>query len=977
MDQILRVFTNLNIKSSPPSKIAKYFDCGLSFNSIKENDMNNKLQSLRHLQTYLSMFYLGVLLSITPATSQARDLYWNCDEGQDWDQLCWSTSSDAFFTSIWTPTVEDRVFFNTDHVFDSAIVNVNTLTINSDVFFNAYSIRAQSLKIGSGGTGVMTNATDSVNVGNLSLGVNSTDAGRFINLSDLTAVNEYIGLSGAGEFQAGSNSNTTENLFLGYYSSGFGNYLQRQYGDLSAQNEYIGFSGTGQFTQGSNTIPGIRENGGTHNVSESLILGYNSTGNGQYELVSGELTVQNETIGLNGEGRFSQSGGTHLVNGNITLGGNATGFGAYVLNNSSLTVGNRIYIGNYGAGTVNIQNGGLVSNVRGYIGTYAGSNGTVSVDGVGSSWSNSENLYVGNLGSGELDITNGGSVSSATSYIGNYDTGIGTVTVDGVGSSWTNSGGLYVGNNGAGNLTVQNNGAVDVGGTTIIGDEVTLTGGNITTGGWSRQAASLFNHTGGTLTIDGGRSLTGGSGQFDSGSSHYVLSGINTPTIHLVNGAISNGTNVSINEGKLITDSGSAYNLTGYLRVGDTFGSAELNILNGATINSDLGYIGTFAGVSGEATVAGANSNWTSRNLYLGNLGTGNLNITGGGTVSTSNAYLGNYIGANGTATVTGEGSTWSNNDNLYVGDDATGHLNIYNAGTVTSTRGYLGTFNGSTGTVTIDGGNSSWTNSDNLYVGNFGSGNLNILNGGSVSNVDGFVGNYAGSDGTVVVDGEYSSWHNSNNLYIGRVNNSGRLSVRNNAIVTATNSIVISENGTAHLDGGVINATIVDNNGQLNGSGLINSNLTNSGVLAPGQSPGLLEINGDFTQTLDGVLNMEIGGLFAGTEYDVVNVSGTATLGGTLDVDWFDLGDGLFGGSLGDSFDIISADSFAGEFDLLTLAILNDGLDWNLEYLIDEVGSTDILRLSVVSAVPVPATVWLFGSGLIGLVGFARRRTK
>jgi hypothetical protein len=31
----------------------------------------------------------------------------------------------------------------------------------------------------------------------------------------------------------------------------------------------------------------------------------------------------------------------------------------------------------------------------------------------------------------------------------------------------------------------------------------------------------------------------------------------------------------------------------------------------------------------------------------------------------------------------------------------------------------------------------------------------------------------------------------------------------------------------------------------------------------------------------------------------------------------------------------------------------------------------------SNVSAVPVPAAVWLFGSGLIGLVGFARREKQ
>jgi hypothetical protein len=29
------------------------------------------------------------------------------------------------------------------------------------------------------------------------------------------------------------------------------------------------------------------------------------------------------------------------------------------------------------------------------------------------------------------------------------------------------------------------------------------------------------------------------------------------------------------------------------------------------------------------------------------------------------------------------------------------------------------------------------------------------------------------------------------------------------------------------------------------------------------------------------------------------------------------------------------------------------------------------------VSAVPIPATIWLFSSGLIGLIGFARRKTQ
>ena len=39
------------------------------------------------------------------------------------------------------------------------------------------------------------------------------------------------------------------------------------------------------------------------------------------------------------------------------------------------------------------------------------------------------------------------------------------------------------------------------------------------------------------------------------------------------------------------------------------------------------------------------------------------------------------------------------------------------------------------------------------------------------------------------------------------------------------------------------------------------------------------------------------------------------------------------------------------------------------------DIGSGNSMYVTSVSAVPVPAAVWLFGSGLIGLVGFARRK--
>ena len=141
-------------------------------------------------------------------------------------------------------------------------------------------------------------------------------------------------------------------------------------------------------------------------------------------------------------------------------------------------------------------------------------------------------------------------------------------------------------------------------------------------------------------------------------------------------------------------------------------------------------------------------------------------------------------------------------------------------------------------------------------------------------------------------------------------------------------------------------------------------------GSKSPGNSPGLTTIYGDYSQDAGSTLFVEIAGLLAGTEYDLLDVTGTAFLDGTLDVDFYDLGGGLFEPELGDSFDIITAETISGSFDILFLASLGSGLGWELSYLVDAIGSIDVLRLSVVNTVPVPAAIWLFASGLLVLAG-------
>jgi hypothetical protein len=70
---------------------------------------------------------------------------------------------------------------------------------------------------------------------------------------------------------------------------------------------------------------------------------------------------------------------------------------------------------------------------------------------------------------------------------------------------------------------------------------------------------------------------------------------------------------------------------------------------------------------------------------------------------------------------------------------------------------------------------------------------------------------------------------------------------------------------------------------------------------------------------------------------------------------------------------------------DILSLSRLTDGVDSNNNLLDFELGcitpgSANVAgsgdcSVVTVSAVPVPAAVWLFGSGMLGLLGFARRK--
>jgi hypothetical protein len=74
-----------------------------------------------------------------------------------------------------------------------------------------------------------------------------------------------------------------------------------------------------------------------------------------------------------------------------------------------------------------------------------------------------------------------------------------------------------------------------------------------------------------------------------------------------------------------------------------------------------------------------------------------------------------------------------------------------------------------------------------------------------------------------------------------------------------------------------------------LRGGLRILGDVVNAGTVAPGNSPDITTIIGDYVQLPGSTLEIEVGGLTPGTEHDMLVVTGTATLGGQLVVPLID----------------------------------------------------------------------------------------
>jgi hypothetical protein len=115
----------------------------------------------------------------------------------------------------------------------------------------------------------------------------------------------------------------------------------------------------------------------------------------------------------------------------------------------------------------------------------------------------------------------------------------------------------------------------------------------------------------------------------------------------------------------------------------------------------------------------------------------------------------------------------------------------------------------------------------------------------------------------------------------------------------------------TALVNGAGTVQTVLGSTLNVAGGLMVEPNVLNAGTLNPAAGvAGGVSISGDFSQGT-GRLNIELGGLTPGTDFDQLNVNGTATLAGTLNITLI----GGFSPNAGDSFRILSYGARVGTF--------------------------------------------------------------
>jgi hypothetical protein len=478
----------------------------------------------------------------------------------------------------------------------------------------------------------------------------------------------------------------------------------------------------------------------------------------------------------------------------------------------------------------------------------------------------------------------------------------------------------------------------------------------------SLSVANLTNTTEGTVSLGdinqpfSTNSLTV-TGTFANGAFATLNIGVNsTDTVNIKK---------LVNDGIVNIDSGSTLKVTSFgTMVGPSNGLPEINIESGAFLVIS-GATATLAG-DGVMKIKGG----IIRGAALGDVLTNDITISGFGTIgddsmglvndgtiiATGNKELlidPNSTGLNNQGQLTVNGTTMyiTGAPNSFLNFDAAngtltggsysitnGTLQFDNANIVTNAAKII--LNGAQSRIIDQNGADGLANfASNASTGSFTLiGGRNFATSGAFSNAGsltiskgssftvGGTANYTQTAGTTTVIGTLSL------ISPGSVNVSGGSILDTGAIYTGS----YAQTGGATTVNGTLSATSEGVNisgGSVFGIGTITGNIDLTGGLVSAgtasKRAGELTVDGTYAQSGAGALEVDLGGKTAGTQYDVLNITSTASLGGTLNVDLIS----GFKPTVGETFDIMDYTSETGTFTTLNLPKLTGGDTWSISY--------------------------------------------
>ncbi len=646
-------------------------------------------------------------------------------------------------------------------------------------------------------------------------------------------------------------------------------------------------------TTGSNALIGTTSGGLLANgVTLDGTLDLNTV-NGARVTVTGGLILANGTVLKIGD-NVGDYGYVSFNGGNQTLGGT----GSVLFGNS---VANTLWTGAVSGTNLTIGPDILVHGQNGYIGlntAYLGgftdgtftNQGTISADVSGGAF-----RLEGTNWSNAADSPKGIQVAAGA-----------TMTLAG---SWSNSGTIAA----AAGSTLNLAGTFNVAGV-----------GAISSAGATVNFTGILTNTGTTVTLDGPWRLAGGT--IDGGTIATTGGGVLIATTS--GGLLANGVTLDGNL-DLTTAYSARVTVTGgltlangtVLKIGDNVGDYGYVSFNGG--NQTLG--GTGSVLFGNSP---ANTLWTGQssgtNLTIGP----NIFVHGqSGYIGLNTTYLGGYTDG----TFTNQGTISAD---VSGGTFQLDGLNWTNAGTVQAQNG--GTIVSAGTNANYSGGTltgGTWKVFDNSALRLIGGSITNnaadiVLDGvnsnlfsdmGSTNALAGFAANAAGGSFTILNGRDFTT--------AGTLSNAGDETIgAGSTLSLAAGENLTQTGGVTTVNGALATTSLVDiQGGLLQGSGTIAGNVTNAGQMNPGPTTSVLTIDGDYTQTSAGELDLEIGGIAAGTQFDQLNVAGTVSLDGALNVS---LINGFIPG-VGNPFLILDKTSpgavggtFAGHADLTTVFV-------------------------------------------------------